>query len=504
MQRTSRWPKFVLAFGMTATATMLSPALAAETPRSFVTHHVARIHDMPVRYTATVEEFIVNDAKGAPALSLFATSYVRDAKGSSADRPVIFLFNGGPSAAASGVHMQFGPRQVDKTSTGSAEPRFVDNPDSLLDVADLVAFDPAETGYSRVLRQDERSEFYSTDGDSRSLAQLVDQWLARHGRTASPRYLLGESYGSIRQVVTGDMLAKAGTPIDGQIILGDSIFLQETSRRTHNIVSSATSLPLLAMTAAFHGKADKHGKTDAAFLDEVYDYAVAQYLPALAQGNQLSDRERERVAAQLGAYTGIPVSYFLTHHLTVAKQDFNKMLIPGMALNPDDTRIAKPLGPSRNAGNDWMAGQAREYGAYLTGELGVRLPGLDYRIMAPGSFEAWDWGNGCNDYLVASGLCRKESTKSSIFMDYDYPEVLKGEFAYPAFRTMIIAGYYDGLSSIGTHRYLRAQLDYPADRFELHEYPAGHATAGDPAVQPLVLRDVKAFLAKGKPRTAAP
>jgi len=213
--------------------------------RIFTTQHVTEIDKHKVRYVAAVEEFVVNNKAGRPALSLFSTSYVRSDVKDARNRPVVFLFNGGPSAAAIGVHMQFGPEQDDTTQTKPGTPsRFVHNPNSILDVADLVVFDPAETGYSRVLSEADRPYFYSTEGDCDSLAQLVVAWLQRHNRSQSPRFLLGESYGSVRQVVTGSVLAKRGVSLNGQIILGDSIFLQETSRRTHNIISTAVSLPL--------------------------------------------------------------------------------------------------------------------------------------------------------------------------------------------------------------------------------------------------------------------
>ena len=117
----------------------------------------------------------------------------------------------------------------------------------------------------------------------------------------SPRSICsGESYGSVRQVVTGSLLAKRGVTLSGQIILGDSIFLMETSRRTHNIISTAVSLPLLAMTAAYHGKADKKGKTDAAFLDEVYAFGMSDYLLALSKGYTITDTEKRAIADAAG------------------------------------------------------------------------------------------------------------------------------------------------------------------------------------------------------------
>jgi len=488
---------------------LCSVEAAAQTPpRSFVTQHTTEIEKRKVPYVAAVEEFIVNNKAGRPAASLFATSYIRSDVKSGNNRPVIFLFNGGPSAAAIGVHMQFGPEQEDPTAQskpGSAT-RFVHNPHSLLDIADLVNFDPVETGFSRVLKDSERPYFYSTAGDTDSLAQLIAAWLEKHQRTQAPVFLLGESYGSIRQVATGPLLTQRGIHLRGQIILGDSIFLQETSRRTHNIISTAVSLPLLAMTATYHGKADKHGKTDAQFLDEVYAFAMTDYLLALSKGYTLGDTDKRAIADELAAYTGIPAEYFLSHGLTIAKQEFNRQLLPGKLLNANDTRIAVPLPPppknqqeaEKQQSGDLLDPLHRIYTDYMRQELKVDLPGSDYQIMAPKSFESWDWGSGCNDYLLSAGLCNPDSKLPNIFMDYDYPEVLKRQFADPQFRAMIIAGYYDGLSSIGTHRYLVAQLGFPKDRFSLHEYAGGHMTAGDPKAQPLVMADVRAFLLAGR------
>jgi carboxypeptidase C (cathepsin A) len=486
-----------------ATALCISSARADESPSRFVTNHVATVGGQRVSYTATVEDFLVNNKAGKPAARLFTTSYIRAGVGDDSPRPVVFLFNGGPSAAAIGVHMQFGPIQAEQATADRPGPtRFVNNPDSLLDVADLVAFDPAETGFSRVLNPADRDYFYSTEGDTDALAQLVIAWTQRHGRKHSPLYLLGESYGSIRQVIAGSILAKQGVPLRGQIILGDSIFLQETSRRTHNIISTAVSVPMLAITAAYHGKADKKGKTDKEFLDEVYAFAMGEYLSALAKGYTLGEGERRAIAERLSAYIGIPVDYLLGHALTIAKQDFNRQLLAGQLLNANDTRLAGPLPPPPANAEEAQKQQIgklldpyqRVYSDYMANELKVNLPGAAYQIMAPDSFDRWDWGPGCNAYLQASGLCNPASTHPSVFMDYDYPETLKHQFEDVQFRTMIVSGYYDGLSSVGTHRYLAAQLGYPRDRFSIHEYPAGHATAADPVVRPQVLSDLRNFL----------
>lgn len=488
----------LLAIGLASCA--LSCAAQAH-PRRFVTSHATTIAGQSVSYEAAVEEYLVNSKRGKPELSLFATSYIRTGLRDAAERPVIFMFNGGPSGAATGLHMQFGPMMLATTTQTEGHPIFANNPESLLNVADLVMFDPAESGFSRVLPGGNRSYFYSTAGDADSLAQLIIAWQRAHHRQRSPLYLMGESYGSIRQVVTTALLAKRGIHTAGEIIFGNSIFLMETSRRTHNIISTAVSLPMLALTAAYHGKADRHGKNDEAFIDEVYTFAMQDYLPALAAGYTISDSEKRRIAERLGAYTGIPATYYMAHDLTIAKQDFNRLLLPGKVLDADDTRIASvvpaPVRPAQaraRKDSDPFKKVADVYTAYMRDELAVHLPGLGYWVFAPDSFDTWDWGNGCDQYLQSAGLCNPKSDNSSVFVDYDWPEVLKRQFADPHFRTMIVAGEYDGLANVGSQLYLAAQLGYPKDRFKIYEYPAGHATAADPKVRPQVVADIRAFV----------
>lgn len=470
--------------------TVSAQAPAAESgPRTFTSEHKAAIGGRRFGYVATVEEYILKDATGAPSLSLFATSYVRKNMKDAAKRPVVFIFNGGPSGAATGVHMEFGPRQL-KAGASAEQPAFEDNSHSLLDVVDIVAFDPAESGFSRVLEKGRLEYFYSTAGDTASLADLVEAWMSRHGRTESPRYLLGESYGSVRAVVSAELLQKRGRPVDGVILLANSTPLMETSRRSNNIISTAVSLPMMAMTALFHGKVDRRSRSDQAFADEVYSFAMSDYLVALAKGHDLSAPETQRIASRLADYTGISADYYATHKLAISKQDFNKELIVGQLLDANDTRLMQPAGSTPRERQDVVGG-------YLKSELHVDLPGLEYRMMAPDSFASWDWGNGCSEYLQTAGpLCSPSSTQRTIFMDYDWPQALLRCYANPRFRTFIVAGYYDGLSSFGTTRYMAARVDYPRDRFEVHEYAGGHATAADPQARPEVMADLRAFFTR--------
>lgn len=454
----------------------------------FVTRHTGMIGGHQIGYTATVEQFIENSAAGKPALSLIVTSYVREGVSDAAKRPVIFLFNGGPSGSSSGLHMQLGPLQPRTSSaTSNQSPAFIGNPDSLLDAADLVFFDPAETGFSRVLPGGKRSHYYSLDRDAESLAELVVAWVHRHGRERSPRYLLGESYGSIRAVVAAQMLSHR-LPVNGVILFGNSLPIRETSG---GVVGAATSLPMEAMAAAYHGKVQMHGLAAPALLDRVYAFATDEYLPALAEGDALPAGRAEQIADRLSAYTAIPARYYLAHHLVAPRplaSDTRKLstgaLDPSVPAPPAPrvARLGKPSAEERSV-----------VGEYMRTQLGVELPGLRYREMAPDSFKTWDYGSGCDGWMRAKQLCYL--WQRTVFSDYDWPAMLAHLFAQqPRFRAMIVAGYYDGLSSIGQTRYMLAHHDYPSSRLVYREYASGHATAADPKARRTVVSDIRVFL----------
>jgi hypothetical protein len=269
----------------------------------------------------------------------------------------------------------------------------------------------------------------------------------------------------------------------------------ETSRRSHNIISKAVSLPVLALAAAYHGKAETHSQDVWDYLDEVYDFAMGDYLLALAKGHSAPEEDRKKIARRLERYTGVSAGYFLDNDLAIAKHVFNKTLIPGKKLNANDVRVVEtPVEGQDHLRADAYAFEELALQRYMREVLGVRLDKTEYRLFAPDSFSKWEWGQGCSDFLAPAGLCNEEWGKRTPFVDYDWPDQLRAAFSDPALQVMIVSGVYDGLSSAGTHRYLKAQLGFPEDRFALYEYEAGHAAAADRNVRPKIKEDIRAFL----------
>lgn len=471
--------------------TISEPTVAAQKgPMEFVTQHAGIIDGERIRYTATVERFIEKNGDGRPALSLIAATYVRvGVRDLGRRRPVVFIFNGGPSGSAFDLNMQLGP-EILKAGPGTATlwpPTFIDNADSLLDVADLVFFDPAETGFSRVLPGGARAYYYSLDGDAQSLAQLVAAWTYRHHRESSPLYLLGESYGSIRAVVTARVLSNM-MPVSGVILFGNSLPIRETS---DGIVAAASALPMEAMAAAYHGMVSMRGLTPDKYLDQVYDFAVNEYLPALAKGSALPAMQARRLAKELSGYTGIAAGYYLDYDLIAPRPLTSDTRTLGRAaLEPPTPSPPPNSGKSESKAPSDGHNVAAEY---MRTVLHVSLPGIQYRSVAPDSYDDWDWGSGCDGWMRTDQLC--SLSQRTVFSSYDWPSMLGDLFKSQArFRAMIVAGYYDGLSSIGQTRFMLTHHDYPDSRLVYREYASGHATAADPKARVAVVRDMRAFL----------
>jgi len=465
-------------------------AAAAPASESFVTRHTGTFNGQKVKYVATVGETTLRNATGEPTIGFVTTAYVGEGLKDKASRPVIFLFNGGPSSASAWLHMgAFGPRRISPPQDVTAEVpkpyKVVDNAYSLLDVADLVFVDPAETGFTRVQPAGKRADFYQVDGDAKSVSGFVEAWLKANGREASPKYVLGESYGTIRAALMAGQLAKT-TPLDGVILMGQAVNMMETSQRPGNAVSFATNITALAAVAAYHGRADTGGKTIAAFVDDAYAFGMNEYLPALVKGQDLPAAERQAIARKLQAFTGISADYYLTHDLIISKVDFVSELLKdkGQVLGMYDARYAGPAAaPGARPADPFgkvMDMVKPSLDAYMTEQLKVTRPMAEYRSFAP---ETLGWG-----WSPTSGI-------GGPFNDFDYQAnfglALK---ANPKFRLMIGTGYYDTTTTIGPARYLKSHGTLPAERVVLHDYEGGHMAYTNEDALKAFSNDVRAFV----------
>ena len=231
-----------------------------------VTHHQGVFNGKKVAYTATVGETIAPNAAGKPAARIVTTAYAADGA-DPATRPVVFVCNGGPITPSSPLHMlALGPKRLGIPADLKTDPatfQVVDNTYTVLDAADIVFFDPASTGWSRVLDGVKPEEYYTTDADGQQFAAFVDRWLRDNNRMASPKYLLGESYATIRVPETAKQLLHLPQPIvlDGVFLMGQAGNQLEVNTRPYNIIAPVIGLPSVAATAWYHNKVDRKGRS---------------------------------------------------------------------------------------------------------------------------------------------------------------------------------------------------------------------------------------------------
>jgi carboxypeptidase C (cathepsin A) len=364
-------------------------------------------------------------------------------------------------------------------------PRTEDNTYTVLDIADLVFFDPAETGFSRVLSGGKREAFYTSDGDANAAAQFVENWSRANGRETSPKFVLGESYGTIRAALMAGALAKT-MPLDGVYLFGQAINIVETSQRAQNVLGYATNLPALASVAVYHGKASLKGKSMSAFIDDTYQWSMGEYLQALLRGHDLPLARQQSIAQHLQQISGIDAKYYLEHNLVITKVAFARELLKdrGHMVASYDARYSGPTPKPGDRGVDPFESVRAPIipllMAYLKDTLAVTLPMEEYRDFAPG---AGDWV-----YTPTGGA-------GGPFWDYDFPGVLDKAFAAnPRFHLMIGTGIYDLTTTAGPARYLVSKSDYPRDRVSLRLYAGGHmAYTNEPALAAFTA-DVRAWL----------
>ena len=474
------------------------PALtdvAVAGPRRFEKDHVGTFNGQKIAYRSVVAETILKDADGHPASSVFNTSFIARGRGASASRPVLFVYNGGPGGASNALMLgAFGPKRMASfTPADLANPAtpLIANRYSILDVTDLVFIDPPETGYGRPLAGTDPKIFRSIDGDSFAVGQVILQWLRENGRTASPIYLAGESYGTLRSVVLARDLARATPRIElsGIVLISQAITYNGASgagviQRPPDPLRPITRLPDAAAMAWYHGKIDNKRQTLPEAVEKLRKFARTDYAEAILLGNRLDEAGRRRTAARLAELTGIPADYYLANNLRLADLRGELLRDRGLVLDQFDGRETEPAGtqiPDRD--RDWDAvvlGLTENFMAYAAADLGVK--GLErYRSIVPDPYgfeDSWQ-------YLKPPAAS----------LDLVLAEQLRTQ---KKLRVFVPMGIFDTTSSASNTEAMLSQLDIPTDRVALRYYPGGHMLYSDEAGLAAFNEDMRHFL-RGEP-----
>jgi len=471
------WKSFALGLALVLTPSCaIAQQVATQTvaneakPRVAVTKHPGKFNSVDVRYTATVREHFLRDEQGAAIATATTIAYVRDGVKDAAARPVLFLFNGGPGASSSPLHMSaMGPMQR-VGGSNSTEAKWVINHYSPIDFADLVFIDPPGTGFSRAMPGKDAKRYYSVDGDALAVESVVQEWLKANGREGSPRFLVGESYGTIRAAV---MAKSSKLKWNGVMLVAVA---PDVSGREMPFVAS---LPTMAAGAWYHNRIDRAGKTVEQVYDEALSFARTDYVAALIRGASLPAVDKHRVAERMSKLVGLPVELIEQENLRLSKNTwmFNLLKTPdGLRTGLLDVRVTAKLEPGALGDLDDPAlgvVPPRAAGAPAGGPAptpqsvgAVESPAVAAYLRQELKYPAGEPYYGVN-FIVNSQWNREGGGKA-------FEGLAAAMNADPALRLYWSGGLYDLTTPAYAAAYTFDQIGIPSDRVTSALFPGPH------------------------------
>lgn len=458
-----------------------------------ITSHDVTINGQKVPYRAITGTQPVWDADGKVMAGLFYTYYERTDVKDRSTRPLVISFNGGPGTPSVWMQIAYtGPRLLNIDDEGyPVQPYGIhENPHSILDIADILYVDPANTGFSRVLAKDAaREKFFGVNADIKYLAEWINTFVSRHNRWASPKYLIGESYGTTR--VSGLALELQNAQwmyLNGVILVSPT----ELGISRNGPVDAALMLPYYSATAWYHHALaqDLQSKDLTDFLPEVEQFTINELIPAISQGGFLDDQKRKAMAARMSRYSGLSEKVILQHNLKVPPQFYWKELLrdKGYTVGRLDSRYK---GIDRED-----AGDSPDYNAELTSWLHAFTPAIniylreelkfdtDLKYMMFGPVHPWDRNNDNTGENLRQAMA-----------------------ANPWLHVMIQSGYYDGACDYFNAKYSMWQLDPGGrlkDRLSWKGYRSGHMMYLRKDDLSKGNEDIREFIRKSIPKPGQP
>jgi carboxypeptidase C (cathepsin A) len=444
---------------------------------SVVTHHQLTLNGKTLHYTATAGNVLVRNDEDKPYGSFFYVAYTLDGA-EPKTRPVTFLYNGGPGSATLWLHMgSVGPVRVITDSpkpTGGAPYQIVPNQDTLLDKTDLVFVDAVGTGFSKPVGKATEKEFAGTDQDIHSFDRFVLRYLTVNQRWNSPKYLLGESYGTTRSAGLSDALVNDGVYLNGVILV--SSILNYGRLVPGMDISYITDLPSFAAIAWYHNKLPNKPADLKPFLDEVRAYAAGPYAQALAKGDTLSAADEDAVAQKLSTYTGLSVPYLKQANLRVSPSRFRKELLRDQReiLGRYDARFegtdidAAGENPAYDPADTSIAGAfISAFHDYLSRDLNYSTADT-YYVQGRNVIQDWDWKHHMPGVFFSRG---------NLWLPYVAGDLADAIRKNPHMKVFSANGYFDlATPFFGTEYDLQHMMLDPALRknVEFGYYPSGH------------------------------
>jgi carboxypeptidase C (cathepsin A) len=431
-----------------ANAAAAKPAPAPLQDRLVTTEHKRKLGKRTLEYGVTCGTLVLREDEGnkdgersadKPCAALFFIAYTLKNGNGDRPRPITFSFNGGPGSSSVWLHLGIlGPQRVatDEMGNATAPPYgLVDNEHTLLPDTDLVFIDPIGTGHSRMAEGEKVAEFHEYQRDLDAVGEFIRLYLTRFGRWESPKYLIGESYGTTRAAgLSLHLQDKHDIFLNGVMLVSLAIDLQTLCFDHGNELPYALFLPTYAATAWYHQALvpELQKLTLKEVIKRAEDYALGDYTVALMQGSRLDAKAREKVAAQVAKYSGLSTEYVLRSDLRPGEFRYFKELLRhrGQTVGRLDTRF---LGQDRDD-----VGEKPETDAAMSNLIGAYATGINrllkdtlrfdsdapYVVHAP-IWDKWAWKDFANKYVNVGTSLRRAM------------------HANPHMRVYVASGYFD-------------------------------------------------------------
>ncbi len=452
----------------------------APKPQKAITHGSVTVAGNRINYQAIAGTMILKNEADTPTISMSYVAYFKE-NDKADQRPVTFIYNGGPGSSTVWLHMgAFGPQRVYLNDSSRTKPPYktVNNDYSLLDASDLVFIDAPGTGFGNIITASkggagERKDFFGIDQDGHAFASFITQFISEYNRWNSPKYLFGESYGTFRSAVVANLLATDdGVGLNGVILLSQLLTFENMSdiATTHpgNDLPYMLALPSFAATAWYHHKLSVMPSSLESFLAEVEHFAMTDYALALNKGSLLDSVSFNQIAEKLHSYTGLTLDYIRKANLRVSGPQFEQSLLgkDNQITGRLDSRFsgAAPDPLSETAQYDPMdsyidAAFTGTFNNYIRTQLNFG-GGIKYKIF--GDVDPWDF-------------TRKKG------YDGMFPNVmsdLANAMIYnPEMKVMLNMGYFDLGTPYFEGKYEMQHLPMPASlqkNIEYDLYYSGH------------------------------
>ena len=465
-----------------------------------VTKHSVVIAGKTISYTATAGALILKNEKDEPIALFGYTAYTKDDDGNT-KRPVTFSYNGGPGSSSYWLHIGvIGPRKIVVNDPEYNPPppyKFEDNTNSILDVTDIVMIDPVGTGLSHAVGKAKNKDFWGVDQDIKSISNFIKQYVTDNNRWNSPKFLLGESYGTMRSAGVVDYLQEnLGMVMNGVILVSSVLDLRTLTFQQYDDLSYILHLPTYAATAWYHNKISNKPQSLEAFIKDAKAFAEGEYAAALMKGDHITDAEREIIVNKLAGFTGLNKDFLLRANLRVNEPQFAKELLRNeqMIIGRLDSRykgISQNL-LGENANDDPQSSAispvfTTAFLSYYYGDLKMDRKYNYHTSAYSAEGFAWDW-----KHKKSGGSDPSDPSTPNTVID-----LVDAMSRNPGLKILVLNGYYDLATPFYATEYTFEHLGLDKKlkpNIQLKYYPAGHMMYINSSSANAFKKDVAGFI----------